>query len=381
MAKVGYVPGVFDQLHHGHINFINCAKAACDKLIVGAHTDEFVEAYKRKPTQTVEERAKAIKDKFPDVVVVPIGGYHTDLIKEYKVNCVLHGTDWEIEDYKRQIRYYEDGLDKLGVTIELIPYTKGISTTRLIQKELPSMRKFRTFLFDLDRTLVLENKAMPFAVETINTLRAKKKEFRVVTNNNRYTPKQIAERLTSVGIQVPEEHVFSSLRQVAVTLQTNFPKQRIYVWGTDVSREWLQGQGVNVCGIDDNPDAIAVLYRNNYAYEELTKLCTHVANSKKYVIGNIDFTYPDDKLTLPDTGCIMEMIKQSTGIEPAFTCGKPSPDLVPPEWKTAAVMIGDSLRTDAKFAKAAGIPFIHVCDRHEDATMSHLGVLIDYLVE
>ena len=30
---------------------------------------------------------------------------------------LIGGDDWEIESYKKQIRYYEDGLDKLGLEL------------------------------------------------------------------------------------------------------------------------------------------------------------------------------------------------------------------------------------------------------------------------
>ena len=45
----------------------------------------------------------------------------------------------------------------------------------------------------------------------------------------------------------------------------------------------------------------------------------------------------------------------------------------------SAVMIGDSLLTDQVFAKNANIPFIHISKEATESSISHLGVLFDYL--
>ena len=49
VLKIGYAVGVFDLFHYGHQNLILESIKRCDKIIVGVHTDKFVESYKRKP--------------------------------------------------------------------------------------------------------------------------------------------------------------------------------------------------------------------------------------------------------------------------------------------------------------------------------------------
>ena len=375
--KIGYCVGVFDLLHYGHKNILNYSINNCDKLIIGIHTDIFVKNYKRKPCENENIRRTNVINYLncDKSNVILINDNHIDLINKYGINIIFHGNDWEIEGYKKQIRYYDDGMDKLGIKLELIPYTKGISTSNIISNNIRCLKTKQCFLFDLDNTLVLNNKPKIFAKDIIDKLIKQKKDYYIVTNNNRYSPITICKQLNSYGIKIKQEYILSSLKIIGDYLKNKFNK--IYIWGTDDAIEYIKKLDIIIDDIE--PEVVVILYKNKFNYQDLTKLCGLIQKTP-YIVGNIDKTYPDKKLILPDTGSIAKLVKYVNNKEPLMEFGKPNiimlDNILNKYNKESIIFIGDSLLTDKKLCVNSNIDFIHL---HTDGDISNLGVLCDYL--
>lgn len=373
--KVGYLPGVFDLLHCGHINIINKTIQACDVTVIGIHTDEFVAHYKRRPVQTQDERAEAVRNYFGSKVYALeiVGSNHLEVIRKHNVTHIFHGTDWELSSYKKQIRYYEDGLDKLNITIELIPYTEGISSTMIVSN-LEMYTNLDCVFFDLDNTLLLNDAPTNEAVECVEFIQKQNIEIKVVTNNNNYTPKQISSKLFGVGIQICEDQICSPLKRIKQFLNENTNEYKnIYVWGSKNAVQYFKEYGFNVVDDMNAANLFIILYNANFHYSDLTLLVTRIKkDNTPYIIGNIDLTYPDKDAVLPDTGCMYHLINNITKISPLLICGKPFLNgidtVIDPAKKY--LMVGDSLLTDAKLAENLNIPFFHKTD------LCDLGILL-----
>lgn len=382
MSNIGYCPGVFDLFHSGHKNLLIKCSNLCDKLIVGVHFDNFVESYKRRPIDNQEIRKNNIIKylKIPENNIIMIGGYHKDVIIKYKITKIFHGNDWEINSYKKQIGYYRDGLDKLRIKIELLRYTNGISTTKILTKNFIKT-DYKTYLFDLDNTLILNNKPKFGSVECIDKLKEMKKEIYIISNNNYSSPSNIHISLNEIGINIPMNNIITSLTHVRDICLRYYNKKNIFVWGSKESIEWLKTSGLNIVGHEDNDiiDLAVVLYRNNYDYQQLVNLCNIINNTENYIIGNSDNTFPDSVNILPDTGSLSKLIIAATGKKPNFICGKPSKNMLPGSLIKPIIMFGDSLKTDKPFAQCCSIDFIHIDENNKNANMSHLGVFCDYL--
>ena len=56
-GRIGYVPGVFDMFHVGHLNILKNAKLTCDFLIAGVVSDErCIDAKGKSPVVPLAER-------------------------------------------------------------------------------------------------------------------------------------------------------------------------------------------------------------------------------------------------------------------------------------------------------------------------------------
>jgi glycerol-3-phosphate cytidylyltransferase len=130
--KTGYIAGVFDLFHVGHLNLFKRAKERCDYLIVGILTDELVYHFKnRLPIINQHDRKEIVQAiKYVDQTVL-VSFENIDKMKAwelYHFDCLFSGDDWRnepswIADKER--------LNQVGSNIEFFSYTQGISSTQL----------------------------------------------------------------------------------------------------------------------------------------------------------------------------------------------------------------------------------------------------------
>ena len=135
--KIGYIAGVFDLLHIGHLNALEKAKANCDYLIVDVVSDKVCYSYKNKyPIIPEEERIRILKAlKCVDEVHLQDTVERMDnKLKNWEMfhfNIHFIGDEWKgTEKWNR----YEKEFAEKGIEIMYIPYTKGISSTIIREK-------------------------------------------------------------------------------------------------------------------------------------------------------------------------------------------------------------------------------------------------------
>lgn len=131
--RIGYVPGVFDLFHTGHLQLLERCKARCEYLIVGVLTDELVEYYKgTKPVISYEDRARVIGALSVVDEVIPVDFSNTDKLDAWNqlhYDCHFSGDD--------HLKHWDDvweELKKRGSMMEFFPYTQGISSTQIREK-------------------------------------------------------------------------------------------------------------------------------------------------------------------------------------------------------------------------------------------------------
>jgi len=130
-----YVIGVFDLFHIGHVELLRKAKDLGEKLIVAVNGDEMVASYKRRPFYDENDRLEIVKAcRYVDEVFIIREFDNKQYIKDLQIDAIVHGDDWPVESYLQQIRATPEFLKQHNVSLVLVPYTLGISTSDLISK-------------------------------------------------------------------------------------------------------------------------------------------------------------------------------------------------------------------------------------------------------
>lgn len=136
----GYIAGVFDLFHVGHLNMFRRAKEQCDYLIVGVVSDEGVRKNKKvEPFVPFEERIEMVRAcRYVDEAVeIPLNYYGTiDAYRLHRFDCQFSGSDY-IDDpiWLEQKKLLEEH----GAEMVFFPYTENTSSSKikeLIEKKL-----------------------------------------------------------------------------------------------------------------------------------------------------------------------------------------------------------------------------------------------------
>jgi glycerol-3-phosphate cytidylyltransferase len=127
---VGYVPGVFDLFHVGHLNMLRQARRRCDVLVAGVVSDEVCELSKGiSPTVPLEERV-AIVDAIGivDATYVEVTTDKRDAWHEVGFHRLFKGDDWKGLPKGDRL---ERQMAEVGVEVVYFPYSLQTSSTAL----------------------------------------------------------------------------------------------------------------------------------------------------------------------------------------------------------------------------------------------------------
>jgi glycerol-3-phosphate cytidylyltransferase len=136
-----YTGGTFDLFHVGHLNLLKrCREIAgwTGQVIVSLNTDEFIYKYKGKNPVIPYQDRKAILEscKYVDSVMENYGQEDSkeSILLAQLIDVVAIGSDWARKDYYKQMNFDQDWLDLQRISLIYIPYTSGISSTKIKEK-------------------------------------------------------------------------------------------------------------------------------------------------------------------------------------------------------------------------------------------------------
>ena len=88
-----------------------------------------------------------------------------------------------------------------------------------MRKSIIDFNEKKGFICDMDGVIYHGNQILPGVPEFIQWLHDEKKEYLFLTNNSGYTPRELNQKLARMGLDVPEEHFYTSALATAAFLK------------------------------------------------------------------------------------------------------------------------------------------------------------------
>lgn len=205
------------------------------------------------------------------------------------------------------------------------------------------------FICDMDGVIYHGNKVLDGVVEFVNWLQSEKKDYLFLTNNSGLTPKELQQKLFRMGLDVPEEHFYTSALATAQFLKNQAPGCSVFAIGEAGLLNALYDVGITMN--DVNPDYVVVGEGRAYSLETLTKAVNLVMNGAKLIGANSDVSGPIENGIAPACRALTAPIEMATGKQ-AYFCGKPNPLMMRTGLRILgchsedAVIVGDRMDTD-----------------------------------
>ena len=219
------------------------------------------------------------------------------------------------------------------------------------------------FICDMDGVIYHGNRILPGVAEFIQWLHDENKEYLFLTNNSGYTPRELQQKLARMGLDVQEEHFYTSALATAAFLKEQSPGCSVFAIGEAGLLNALYDAGITMN--DVNPDYVVVGEGRTYSLDTLTKATNLVLQGAKLIGANSDVSGPIENGIAPACRALIAPSEMATGTQ-AYFCGKPNPLMMRTGLRILgchsgdAVMVGDRMDTDVISGMESGMSTVLV---------------------
>lgn len=214
---------------------------------------------------------------------------------------------------------------------------------------MEQLRSKKGFICDMDGVIYHGNQLLDGVKEFVDWLYRENKQFLFLTNASHRSPKELQKKLERLGLEVGEEHFYTSALATAKFLQSQNPGCSAYVIGEHGLYNALYDAGITINDVD--PEYVVIGETEAYGYEHITKAMNLVNNGAKLIATNTDITGPIEGGIAPACRAFVAPIEATTGKQ-AYYVGKPNPLMMRTGLQllgvhsSEAAMIGDRMDTD-----------------------------------
>jgi NagD protein len=207
------------------------------------------------------------------------------------------------------------------------------------------------FIIDMDGVIYHGNKLLPGITEFLKWLESSGKKFLFLTNSSERSPRELHEKLLRLGIDVGEEHFYTSALATAGFLASQKPNGSAFIIGDAGLIHALYSFGYTINNV--NPDYVVVGDTHNYNFESIQTAVNLVLKGARLIGANPDVSGPVENGIAPSTKALIAPIEIATG-KKAYFVGKPNPLMMRIALKRLmvsreeAIVIGDRMDTDVR---------------------------------
>jgi NagD protein len=205
-------------------------------------------------------------------------------------------------------------------------------------------------LIDMDGVIYSGEMLIEGADRFIKKLLDSKIPFTFMTNNSQRTRLEAVRKLKALGIEVTEDHIYTSAMATGKFLGDQSPKgTTAYVLGEGGLLTSLHENGVTLVNTD--PEFVVLGEGRNFTLEMVQRAVDMILSGAKFITTNRDPSPKKPGWNNLGIAATTAMIEEATGRK-AFVTGKPSPVMMRSARKylgletAETTVVGDTMETD-----------------------------------
>jgi NagD protein len=207
------------------------------------------------------------------------------------------------------------------------------------------------FIIDMDGVIYHGNRILPGVQDFLAWMENNGKQYLFLTNASQRTPKELREKLLRLGIDVSDDHFYTSALATASFLASQKSNGSAYIIGDAGLIHALYSVGYTTNNV--NPDYVVVGDTSGYNFEKIETAVNLVLNGARLIGTNPDVSGPVENGITPSVKALIAPIEIASG-KKAYFVGKPNPLMMRIALKRLgikredAVVIGDRMDTDIR---------------------------------
>lgn len=224
------------------------------------------------------------------------------------------------------------------------------------------LNHIKGFIIDLDGTVYAGQHALAGAIEAVRKLQQYNIPFVFLSNRGNYSRKMCQEKLSKMGIEVPQHAIVLSSTVTAHFLQQHYTGEAVWPFGDSGLEEELRSHHIPIADVPESARWLVITLHESLTYRELNLAFRAVRNGASIIATNNDRMFPGEEGDCIDVAGMIGAIVHATGESVAHVMGKPSALMAHTALAALdglqaeqCVVVGDSLGSDIGLGKQHGM--------------------------